>query len=207
MRTGDWLDEVAPRAGRTTASGPAQSLSFQSDFALAPSSRTLSFPAMLSLTALLHTRNDALRLGRCLETAYPCDEIVILDHDSTDATRHVAREFGARIVPVGSASDAASVSEGLRRVATEWVLCLDPRESLSEALAASLFEWRSSGLQSNPRPHAMFLREEKKHGWIENPAPQTRLVPASWDRWKGQFPVSPASPCLLEGKLLRFAFP
>ena len=41
----------------------------------------------------------------------------------------------------------------------------DPRESLTEALAASLFEWKSEP----PRACAIafFLREETNAGWIE----------------------------------------
>lgn len=162
---------------------------------------------MLSLTALLRTRNDALRLGRCLETAYPCDEIVILDHGSTDATLHVAREYGARTVSISAEKDAASTFDASRLLATEWVLCLDPHESLSEALAASLFEWKSGGSKPDPGPRAIFLREESEHGWIESPVPQTRLVPASWDLWNNRFPVNQSPSPTLDGKLLRFSFP
>jgi glycosyltransferase involved in cell wall biosynthesis len=162
---------------------------------------------MLSLTAFLHTRNDALRLGRCLETAYPCDEIVIVDHGSTDATLHVAREYGARIVPARAVSDPPSTFDASRLGATEWILCLDPRESLSEALAASLFEWKSNHAKRTASPCAMFLREEEAHGWVENPIPQTRLVPASWQEWNGQFPVHQQPAATLDGKLLRFRFP
>ena len=54
---------------------------------------------------LLHTENDALRLGRLLETLYPCDEILIVDHGSFDATSQVAREYGARIIAGSHASN------------------------------------------------------------------------------------------------------
>lgn len=158
---------------------------------------------MLSLTAFLHTRNDALRLGRCLETVYPCDAIVVVDHSSSDDTLHVAREFGAKVV--SRDAEARDVLSPKSLVSTEWMLCLDPRESLSEALAASLFEWKTTA--HDVRPYAIHLREENAHGWIDNPVPQTRLVPASWDRWDGRFPISQPSSNTLEGKLLRFAFP
>jgi hypothetical protein len=163
---------------------------------------------MLSLTALLHTCNDGLRLGRCLETAYACSEIVIIDHGSTDDTLHVAREFGAKIVHADSETRGASAIAPTRFAVTEWVLCLDPRESLSEALAASLLEWKWEHANGpNLSPRAILLREEKAHGWVENPVPQTRLVPAKWNRWQGRFPESHPSSATLEGKLLRFAFP
>jgi glycosyltransferase involved in cell wall biosynthesis len=163
---------------------------------------------MLSLTALLHTSNDGLRLGRCLETAYACNEIVIIDHGSTDDTLHVAHEFGAKIVHADPEMGEAHRIGPVGFSSTHWVLCLDPRESLSEALAASLLEWKWNAADSrDPGAHAILLREENAHGWIENPIPQTRLVPANWDRWSGRFPVNDRSSVTLEGKLLRFAFP
>jgi glycosyltransferase involved in cell wall biosynthesis len=166
---------------------------------------------MPSITALIYTENDALRLGRCLETLYPCDDIVIVDHGSSDRTLSLAREYGAKIV---SAAPGASADDYLRsaRQSNTWILCLDPHESLTEALAASLFEWKSeeesthrNGVQ--PLAFSMFLREETAEGWIELPAPQTRLVPQAWTRWNGRLPVHDPSALALEGELLRFVFP
>lgn len=159
---------------------------------------------MPSITAVLHTRNDALRLGRLLETLYPCDEILVVDHGSQDATLHVAREYGARIV---EGSNGASNEHYLRSVSSSWVLWLDPRESLTEALAASLFEWKSESDPQTGAVFSVFLREETSEGWLEHPAAQTRLVPSNWNRWSGHFPIADSSAVALEGELLRFAFP
>jgi glycosyltransferase involved in cell wall biosynthesis len=165
---------------------------------------------MPAITALLHTENDALRLGRVLETLYPCDEILIVDHNSGDATIKVAREYGAHIVDPRNALSPRQYLDGLD---SRWILCLDPRESLTESLAASLFEWKtewkdeqkSGGLNSTT--FSVFLREETAEGWIDHPSAQTRLVPAGWDRWNGKFPANDQSAIALDGELLRFAFP
>lgn len=172
------------------------------------------------ITALLHTENDALRLGRTLETLYACDEIVVVDHGSRDGTVRVAREYGAQVV---SARSGASPGDYLLFAAAEgkagsgsagdagsgWILCLDPRESVTEKLAASLFEWKTQAGRGGPAPSAFsfFLREETAEGWVEVPFAQTRLVPHTWNLWKGNFPVQEASAITLEGELLRFAFP
>lgn len=50
---------------------------------------------MPKISALLHTHNDALRLGRALDSLRPCDEVLIIDQDSEDETEKVAREHGA----------------------------------------------------------------------------------------------------------------
>jgi (heptosyl)LPS beta-1,4-glucosyltransferase len=152
---------------------------------------------MPSLTALLHTRNDALRLGRALETLYACDQIVIVDHDSQDASVQIARQYGARVV---------SAESNLREYITDgYLLCLTPYESVSESLATSLFE-----LKLNPErlhTYSVFLREETAHGWIDHAFPQTRIVANTWPDWAGNVPAGDPASIPLEGELLRFAFP
>jgi hypothetical protein len=163
--------------------------------------------AMNRITAVLHTHDDALRLGRCLETLYPCDEILIVDYDSRDRTVQVAREYGARVVD-GKAGEFPN--SYLRYSGAEWILCLDPCESLTEGLAASLFEWKLEAVHSSAASSpafSAFLREETEKGWIENPTAQTRLVPAGWNRWEGGFPAMEPSALTLEGEILRFALP
>jgi glycosyltransferase involved in cell wall biosynthesis len=192
---------------------------------------------MPSITALLHTHNDAMRLGRCLETLYPCDQIVIIDHDSSDATVGVALAYGASVFPAAKTKmwgrahspvqrskapqprHKASPLEILMSAETVpgWILRLDPRESVSEGLAASLFELKSQPTEG-PRPYSLFLREETADGWLQHPTPQTRLVPPTWIDWNewndgGEWndrnePLPHAdAAAVLEGELLRFTFP
>lgn len=158
---------------------------------------------MLGITAVVHTHDDGLRLGRCLETLYPCDEILIVDHGSQDGTVRVAHEYAARVI---AAKPEAAVEDLLRQARTEWIFCVDARESMSEALAASVYEWKLDGARNIPA-FSVFLREETEQGWIANPAAQTRLVPTNWKRWSGKLPVADPSAVALEGELLRFVLP
>jgi hypothetical protein len=158
---------------------------------------------MPSITAIMHTSNDALRLGRLLETLYPCDAIIVVDHESEDGTLTVARDYGATIL---GAKPGATPASYLAPPSSGWILCLDAREALSESLAASLFEWKSEAVRGGA-PFSVFLREETTEGWVEHPSAQPRLVPATWNHWAGRFPKPDASAISLEGDLLRFAFP
>jgi glycosyltransferase involved in cell wall biosynthesis len=165
---------------------------------------------MPPITALLHAKNDALRLGRALEMLLPCTDIVIVDHHSTDATLRVARQYGARVV-TADAHPAADHYLDLARY--DWILCLDPAESISEGLQASLFEWSVSPIQSdmsssaNRSAFSMFVRQQTSEGWLQLPAPETRLIPRGWTRWEGRLPAREPSAVTLEGELLRFASP
>src|SRR5437016_3583943 len=100
---------------------------------------------MPPITALLHTANDALRLGRTLELLLPCSEILIVDHHSADATRRVAREYGAHIV---AADSHVTANHHLDSARHDWILCMQPGESITESLQASLFEWSAIPLQA-----------------------------------------------------------
>jgi glycosyltransferase involved in cell wall biosynthesis len=173
---------------------------------------------MVSITALLHTDNDALRLGRALETLYACDDILVVDHGSRDATVRIAREYGSHVVdarPGASPEDyLRTLGRGLGSLPSVtssaskgWILCLDPRESLTEKLAATLFEWKSEALHADASAFSAYLREETEEGWVKHSAAQTRLVPQGWNRWRGALPAHEPAAVPLEGELLRFVFP
>jgi hypothetical protein len=165
---------------------------------------------MPPITALLHTMNDALRLGRTLETLFPCAEILIVDHHSTDATRRVAREYGARVVTAGG--DASS-NHYLDLARHDWILCIEPGESITESLQASLFEWSAlpshevmRGVDGGP-VYCMSVQEQTGETWQQPPALETRLIPRSWARWQGRLPAHEPSAITLQGALLRFTMP
>jgi hypothetical protein len=161
---------------------------------------------MPPITALLHTTNDALRLGRTLEMLLPCSEFLIVDHHSVDGTRRVAREYGARIV---SADDRNTANDYPSLARHEWILCLQPGESVTESLQASLFEWSALPPASlTPlAAFAAFVRQQTGEHWLQLPAPETRLIPRSWTRWHGRLPAQEPSAVALEGELLRFDLP
>jgi glycosyltransferase involved in cell wall biosynthesis len=158
---------------------------------------------MPPITAILHTLNDELRLGRALETLQACDEILIIDHGSSDQTLRIARDFAAKI-RTGEHSPAGS----LRWARHDWLFCLLPSESVTEGLEASLLEWRfsSDAGVANLTACSVGVREETRDGWARLPA-STRLVRKTRARWDGQLPACDDGAFRLEGDLLRFRLP
>jgi len=155
------------------------------------------FSPMPKLTALIHTHNDELRLGRALESLRPCDELLIFDHGSRDATAAVAREYGARVLPAEGAT--------LRQARHDWILCLLPTEALSEGLEASLFEWKLAEQQA-ARGFSVAVREQAGDKWLSH-SPATRLVNRHSRPWTGPLPPDDPQAPLLAGDLLRFQEP
>ena len=152
---------------------------------------------MPHLTALIHTHNDELRLGRALESLRPCDELLIFDHGSEDRTTAVAREYGARILPAAGASVILAQHD--------WILCLLPTEAVSEGLEASLFEWKL-GEPASECAFSVAVREQAGSEWLSHP-PTTRLLNRRARPWSGRLPADDPQAQLLCGDLLRFREP
>ena len=50
------------------------------------------------LSACIIAMNEEDRIGDCLRSLDFCDELVVVDSHSTDRTREVAAELGARVI-------------------------------------------------------------------------------------------------------------
>lgn len=158
---------------------------------------------MPKITALIHTHNDALRLGRALESLRPCDEVLVIDDCSEDDTARVAREHGATLK-----SSIPGVNPGayVMDAAHDWILCLRPNETLSDHLEAALFEWKSQEHDETVVCYRVPIREEKDSGWQPS-QPQVRLVNRKLVNWVGELPAEQNCDASLTGDLLCFQQP
>ncbi|MBV8207560.1 MAG: hypothetical protein JO041_12265 [Acidobacteria bacterium] len=160
------------------------------------------------ISALIHAHDDERRLGRLLETLRPCDEVVVIDHGSSDRTREVAREYGATVrAGVLGVKPGAYVAD----LKHDWVLCLLPCESLSEALETSLFEWKENFNEEQqpaeiPSGYCISMREERGAGWGTR-SPEFRLVNRNRINWTDELPPNVCPGPSLSGEILRFSSP
>ena len=154
---------------------------------------------MPKISAIIHARDDAHRLGRTLETLRPCDEIIVIDHDPEKEHAKVGRQYGAKVRKA-----IVGVEDGTYAADTryEWVLCIRPDETLSETLEASLFEWKESD-PGNVVGYALGIREQQNDGW-QQLKPEVRLVNRANVNWKTELPPANPGALKLEGDLLRF---
>ena len=153
----------------------------------------------LSVLIHAHAESAAEPLGRLLETLRPADEVVVVDHTGDAATRKVVHQYGAKLVPAVPGVSPGAYAANCRY---DWVLCLLATESLSEALEASLFEWK----RAEPQPAESFsipLREQHEKSWRILDA-ETRLVHRGQVHWQGTLPPPLAGATLLAGHILRF---
>jgi glycosyltransferase involved in cell wall biosynthesis len=100
------------------------------------------------LSACVITFNEAERIAECLGSLAFCDEIVVVDSHSTDTTRDIAAELGARVIECDWPGYAAQKEAAARAATHDWVLCIDADERLSPALAAEITGLRDRGFGS-----------------------------------------------------------
>ena len=167
---------------------------------------------MVKITALVHTHNDAARIGRALESLRACDEVLVIDHASTDDTVKLARDHGAAVK-----QGVPGVSPGTYAIDADhdWILCMLPTEAVSEGLEASLFEWKQSREEIPDQAEtetraawgvAFQVRVDTGNGWTEL-GTHTRLVNRKGITWSGHLPPDDPNAELLTGHLLRFHQP
>lgn len=92
--------------------------------------------ARLPVSAIVTGRDEAHELARCLPTLAFCDEILVIDLESTDATREVAEAHGARVVshPLVPIAEWARIDVA-PQARHDWLLLTDPDEEIPAALA------------------------------------------------------------------------
>ena len=152
------------------------------------------------ISAIIHVRKRTLEVvGRALDSLRVCEELIVVDHGGADETIRIAREHGARVLRAAADEDAAACAG---HATYDWVLCLRPEESLTEALEASLFEWRLAAHTDEETACNIAIREQRGTGWRLLPA-ETRLVNCRKTRWSGEMPAADASAPLLQGHILR----
>jgi len=96
-------------------------------------------PERPALSVIVITRNEAARIGRCLEALRWADELVVVDDDSSDATAEIAREHGARVIvrPMREGFGEQKAF-ALGQARHPWVLSIDADEVVTPALRGEI---------------------------------------------------------------------
>jgi len=96
------------------------------------------------VSVIVPSRNSAATLGKCLQSlkqqTYPNMEVIVVDNNSGDATRDIAKEFGVRLI-VGGHERSEQTNIGARSAAGEFLYRTDADFVFDSSLIA-----RSVGL-------------------------------------------------------------
>lgn len=181
----------------------------------ANSGQTIQF--MVSLSAVIITKNEETNIARCLAALAPvADDVVVIDSGSTDRTVEIAEKMGARVVFRAFDNFMDQKNFGIAQAKFPHVLSVDADEVPDEELQKSILKIKENWLLPG---YKLRMLTNYAGTWIYHcgwyPDPKLRLFDTRLGRWAGKNPHekfeffdknSPESP-LLEGNLLHFSFP
>lgn len=113
------------------------------------------------ITAVVTTLDNAATLERCLASLQWCDELVVLDSGSTDATHEIAHRYEAALYVEPFKGYGPQKQSAIDKAAHDWVLLLDADEHLTDqgraAIVHELQAPRADGYRL-PREEWLFWR-------------------------------------------------
>jgi len=89
---------------------------------------------MPKLSVTIITNNEEKNIGLCLESVSFADEIIVVDSHSSDNTRSIAEQHGARVFIRDWKGYGPAKREAVKLASGEWILSLDADEALSPKL-------------------------------------------------------------------------
>lgn len=91
------------------------------------------------LTAVVLTHNEENNLAKCLDSLKFCDEILVVDDNSTDKTFEIAKKYKARVVQHALNGDfSAQRIFALSQIKSGWILFIDADEIVPPPLASEI---------------------------------------------------------------------
>jgi glycosyltransferase involved in cell wall biosynthesis len=122
----------------------------------------------MRLSAIVIARNEAAKIEACLDSVAFCDERIVVDSGSDDATVALAEAKGARVVQHAWEGFGPQKNFALSLAQGEWVLSLDADERVSPELASQIAQAVSGGQADGyemPRLSSFCGRPMRHSGW------------------------------------------
>lgn len=93
----------------------------------------------MNISTIIITKNEQKMLQNCINSVRSIsNEIIVVDHDSTDRTREIAQLNNCKIIQSSDPSFANRRSLGLSAATGDWILYLDADERVTPELAAEI---------------------------------------------------------------------
>ncbi|HKY73995.1 MAG TPA: glycosyltransferase family 2 protein [Patescibacteria group bacterium] len=120
----------------------------------------------MTISAVIIARNEEGMIANCLDTLRWCDEIIVVDHASSDGTPVLSERAGAKVIEQKKTVSLAELRNvGLVAVQSDWILYIDADERVTPAL---MKEIKSAVLQSNVTSFAVRRNNIHYGKWMRN---------------------------------------
>jgi hypothetical protein len=142
----------------------------------------------MKITATIITFNEAENIRAACESVGWAEEILVVDSESTDATREIAAECGARIIVNPWPGFSAQKQFAVDSAAHDWIFSLDADERVSPELEQSILALRSKDEPALARGYRVARRAFYMDRWIRGggwyPDFQLRFFNRTCGRWR-----------------------
>jgi glycosyltransferase involved in cell wall biosynthesis len=171
----------------------------------------------LKITATIITFNEADNIRAACESVHWANEILVVDSESTDATREIAESCGARVISRPWPGFAAQKQYAVDEAKHDWIFSLDADERVSEELRHSIEDLLYTKEAELADGYRVARRTFYMNRWIRGggwyPDYQLRLYNRARGRWQGAYihesvkMDEAARTATLKGDLLHYTSP
>jgi glycosyltransferase involved in cell wall biosynthesis len=142
----------------------------------------------MKITATIITLNEADNIRAACESVAWADEILVIDSESTDNTRGMAADSGARVLINPWAGFSKQKQFAVDQATHDWIFSLDADERLSPELRASTEELRQRNVRDLADGYRVARRAFYLNRWIRGggwyPDYQLRLFNRTRGHWR-----------------------
>ena len=142
----------------------------------------------MRVSATIITFNEEPNIKAACESVAWADEIVVVDSNSTDATREIAAATGARVIINTWPGFGAQKQFAVDQAQHEWIFSLDADERVSDELRQSIESLRNKPEAELADGYQIARRTFYQQRWIRGggwyPDRQLRLFRKSHGQWK-----------------------
>jgi len=160
-----------------------------------------------TISVAVIAKNEADRIARLLTSVGFADEIVVVDSGSSDDTAAVCEAHGARVIHHPWAGYVAQKQFAMAQTTSEWILCLDADEEISDGLAEEI-QYRLNHAAPDIYGFSMPRLSRYLGTWIRHggwyPDRKVRLVRRGKAAWGG---IDPHDRLDVDGKVAALSEP
>lgn len=145
---------------------------------------------MIPVSATIITLNEADRIEEAIRALDFCDEVVVVDSGSRDATCEIAAGLGARVLTRSWSGYADQKNFAAGKAAHDWILNVDADERPTPELVGEILRWQTQetsrhAAYSMPRLTNYLGKWIRHSGWY--PDRKVRLYDRRLSQWEGNF--------------------
>jgi (heptosyl)LPS beta-1,4-glucosyltransferase len=140
------------------------------------------------ISAVIIAFNESENIRAACQSVAWADEILVVDSESTDATREIAAEYGAKVLIKQWAGFAKQKQFAAEQAAHDWILSLDADERVSNELKAEILRLKSLDEKDLADGYRLSRRTWYMNRWIKGggwyPDWQLRFYNRTKGAWK-----------------------